>query len=159
MKKQEDPSQGEQSWPSSIRFSQPREEGKEVNPWALLFNLFKLDGLKMLSALGFPAHKAPSADCYFPNPCTGESVFPKDGESDGQDDNVVYPVLSSWRVTASSGITLQASVPEVCYSHRAFLPLWCACMAVLPKMTSKALVLPESEHYSLHEYLSKMSDC
>lgn len=34
-------------------------------------------------------HRASSADCYFPNPCTGESVFPKDGESDSGDDNVV----------------------------------------------------------------------
>lgn len=88
--------QGEQSWPGSIRFSQPREEGKEVHPWVLLFSLFKADGFKVLSALGYPTHRAPSAECYFlAHPCTGESVFPKDGESDGQDDNVVFLVLSS----------------------------------------------------------------
>lgn len=153
------PPKGEQSCPGSIPFLQPREERKEVHPWALLFSLFKVDSFMVVSALGFPTRRAPSADCYFPNPCTGESVFPKDGESEGQDDNVVYPVLSSWEVTASSGITLEASIPEICYSHWAFLPLWCACMVVLPKMTSKALVLSKSEHYSLHEYLSKMSDC
>ncbi|KAJ7403113.1 hypothetical protein BTVI_80460 [Pitangus sulphuratus] len=33
--------------------------------------------------------RAPSADCYFPNSCTGESVFPEDGEFDGQDDIIV----------------------------------------------------------------------
>lgn len=108
------PTQGEQSFPGSILFSQLREEGKEVHLWAFLFSLFKVDIFKVLSVLGFPTCKAPSADCYFPNACTGESVFPKDGESDGQDDNVVYPVLSIWGVTASSGRTLQASIPEIC---------------------------------------------
>lgn len=76
-----------------------------------------------------------------------------------QDDNVVYLVLSIWGVTASSGKTLQPSVPEICYSNWTFLPLWCVRMAVLPKMSSKALVLPEPEHYSFCEYLSKMFDC
>lgn len=103
--------------------------------------------------------RALSADCYFPNPCTGQLVLPRDGESDGQDGNIIYPVPSTWGVTASSGITLQASVPEMCHSRWAFLPLWCARIAVLPKTTSKALVLLESERYPLREYLSKIFDC
>lgn len=104
-------------------------------------------------ASGWSLWRAPSADCYFPNPCTGQLVLPKDGESDGQDGNIMCPVLSSWGVTASSGITLQASVPEICHSCWAFLSLWCACMAVLPKMISKALVLLESECYPLRMFV------
>lgn len=94
VRKNKAPPQGDQSCPASIWFSQPREEEKEVHPCVFLFSLFKVNGFEMLSWLGFLTCRAPSADCYVPSPCIGELIFPKDGESDGQGDNLVYPSVS-----------------------------------------------------------------
>lgn len=55
---------------------------------------FKVNGFEVLSWLGFPICSDPSADCYLPRLCTGELVFPKDGESNGRGDDLVYPSVS-----------------------------------------------------------------
>lgn len=63
--------------PGSTWFSQGREEGKEVHSCVLLFSLFKVNSIEMLSWLGFPTCRDPSADCYLPSLCTGELIFLK----------------------------------------------------------------------------------
>jgi len=60
-----------------------------VHPWALLFSLFKVEVFRLPSALGSFYR------LLLPKSLPEESVLPKDGEPDSQDD-IVYPSLSSW---------------------------------------------------------------